>query len=154
MKKKLHEFFQFWNSCKLNRKLIILRTFFNFPACVYHELCHIIMMVLFLKKFNFKCNYFYEVKKTADYDALETYEFQASYNTKNNFIIFMVSFAPIFGVIGSFFISPYLFLYLLLSRHTSLLSQRDFNNIKEIIKPDHKKLSYVLNKSKFIFVHN
>lgn len=148
----MKDFIKFFKNADFFSQLNIFKSFFQLPACVYHELCHILMIVLFLKKINYiKCVYFYkvfwglkEVKESVQlkngrsyptsiiiYDSLQTYKFEISHVSHTKLCKILVSVAPLIGIAISFFISPYLFIYLLLSYRTACLSEQDFSNVTE-----------------------
>lgn len=135
----------FWKKCSFENKIRIIKTIFGLPAGMFHELCHIIMIFLFFGDINhIRCSHFYKVTGY----TLYTWEFTVNWNYRYKLQSFLVSIAPLVGILGSYFISPYLLLYLLVFYQESILSEQDFNNIKELIKPEQKKLQYILNKSK------
>jgi len=132
----MNDFILFWKSASLINRLKIIRTILEIPGLIFHELCHIIFIVIFMRKItSIKFIYFYKVDKKTN--ILNTYKFSISHTGYSNLLfISIISIAPVLGIIFALFIIkifPYLFIYLILSYKTTFLSNEDFLLIQDIL---------------------
>mgnify|MGYP003436614357 FL=1 len=130
--------FEFYNRCSWKGRLLILKTLFELPAAVFHELCHIVGAVLTWSTIlKVEVLYFYEVEG----NTIKSYACNVTTNTKGNLLYLrclIINIAPVLGIVGLLAIDYDFIYWIILSFKTFWLSDQDIrnarNNFKSLVK--------------------
>lgn len=145
----------------LHSKIQIIQSFIQFPAFIFHELCHLFFLGVYMfvfsnyQKLNFSGSYF--LKKISD-DELGYYSLSITWSSCSSFWTIIVLIAPLIGYISlwvltifSFYFSQFpewsfvLGWYLGFGFGQFMLSKQDLDTVEYTIVKSSSK-----NKEKFL----
>jgi hypothetical protein len=117
-------------------RLIFWRHIFELPAALFHEVCHIFFIYVFLLKINFiSFNRFYKVEGS----VLYLNNIAIGYKTGNKFSTIIISLAPFIVFLLSPIISWWVFLYFVITFKSGLRpSYQDMSNVVNCCPKDSK----------------
>lgn len=145
----MKDLISFFRHTNYTNKFIIIYYIITIPALIYHELCHVVFMLLTLRKITKVNIRGFKVDKD-DKNVLHlpycVIGIRFGSLGKENFSIVLISIAPLIGIILSIFISPYFFYYLMFSHKMAFLSNQDYSNIIEYYKGK-KSITIFLKKA-------
>jgi len=143
----MKDLIKFFRDTNYTNKFIIIYYIITIPALIYHELCHVVFMLLTLRKIT-KVNIRGFKLDKDDKNVLHLPHCAIKSYGKENFSIVLISIAPLIGIILSIFISPYFFYYLIFSHKISFLSNQDYSNIIEYYKGKKKYYNFIKKSTK------
>lgn len=128
MRNKIQNVISFYRLCNWKGKVNILYTLIELPACLFHELCHILAgLILTFNVPTFEVEHFYEVQGR----TLRSYRFSVGTKRTNKLFFFFIASAPIYGYMSLFFIlGPWFIPYGLLCARGFWLSKEDKMNVR------------------------